>query len=84
MRHCLPAFYGPGPSVQTLIGVGGLIGRLFCRHIEHLGQVLPQLTIYRVESREKHSDPLKLSVASSGAEQGTVNKSRLQGSEMAI
>ena len=74
MRRCLPAFYGPGPSVQTLIGVGGLIGRLFCRHIERLGQVLPQLTIlYRVESREKHSDPLKLSVANSGAEQGTVS-----------
>ena len=42
MRRCLPAFYGPGPSVQTLIGVGGLIGRLFCRHIERLGQVLPR------------------------------------------
>ena len=35
--------------------------------------VLPQLTIYRVESREKHSDPLKLSVASSGAEEGKVS-----------
>ena len=30
-------------------------------------------SLYRVESREKHSDPLKLSVASSGAEQGTVS-----------
>ena len=73
MRRCLPAFYGPGPSVQTLIRVGGIIGRLFCRHIKRLEQVLPQLPIYRVEFREKHSDLLKLSVASSGAEQGTVS-----------